>query len=661
MRKKQSKQQDPQQDVQTKSVASNLLRVNLADEMQQAYGEYALANIARTLPDYRDGLIPVQRRLLWTAYKEGIFSSGKYVKSARIVGLNMANYHPHSSSYGALVSITAPWSNIIRLFDGHGAWSTSDSNAAAERYTECKLTNYSEQVLLSDIEALHTKPNYDGTLQEPIYLNAKLPNLLVYGSTGISVGFATNCLQHNIGEVIDSTVNFITSGKKAKLLPDFKQGCEILASSEELENYYSSGKATFRLRAKLVAKEEYTEKRTTLCKYTFENIPHGTNVEKIGEQIKKAIESGRYGDLAIKSIEDESDRSGDRISIISKRNDILELLFQASDLQNTVSANNTVLNNAGVPQTVSATELIELWHNNRKEQVTLWSELKIEKLGQRLHIVDGYIILLNSKIKAIKMIQEAESATEAKQKLIANFGLSDTQASTVLELKLKQITKLNLEEFLAEKAEILNEIALMQEYISDPNKLIIKQLEEIKKSFNVKRCCQFTLRNEVLEQATTSTTATTATTPAATPAKKRFFSLNMAKGIVEAGPSKSNFVAESTDKIVAIGENGLIYKLGCGHKGPILDKPLKILWCEKESKCLNSEMVVELMAKDQKGRDVGKAIKIADLVAATSKGTPLGLREYNTGFRVINYCEITSSKLKSPISAKHHKFQVVAT
>lgn len=652
------KKQNPEVTVQ---VASNLVRVNLAEEMQQAYGEYALANIARTIPDYRDGLIPVQRRLLWTAYKEGIFSSGKYVKSARIVGLNMANYHPHSSSYGALVSITAPWSNIIRLFDGHGAWSTSDSNAAAERYTECKLTDYSEQILLSDIEALHTKPNYDGTLQEPIFLNSKLPNLLVYGSTGISVGFATNCLQHNIGEVIDATINLISSKQKAKLLPDFKQGCDILASAEELENYYSYGKATFRLRAKLVEKTEYTEKRTTLYKYTFENIPHGTNVEKIGEQIKKAIESGRYGDLAIRAIEDESDRSGDRVSIISKRDDILELLFQSCDLQNTVSANSTILNNVGIPQTVSATELIELWHNSRKEQVIMWSELKIEKLKQRLHIVDGYIILLNSKIKAIKMIQEAESAAEAKQKLIESFGLSDTQAASVLELKLKQITKLNLEEFLAEKTNILEEIDLLLGNIADPSKLIIKQLKEIKKGFNVERCCQFTLRNEVLAQPLLQQLSNTeSATATAVPAKKRFFSLNMARGIVETGPSKSNFVADATDKILAIGENGKLYKFGVQHKGPILDKPLKILWCEKESKCLDSEMVVELRAKDKNGRDVGKAIKATDLVAATSKGTPLGLRDHNTDFRVIRYCEITSTELNSPILAKHHKFQVVA-
>lgn len=632
------------------------VEVGLTEELQNDYLRYSLANIARTIPHYHDGLTPVQRRLLWTAYTEGFASNKPFVKSAKLEGTCMASYHPHAGSYGAIVTLANTWNNQVNLLEGHGCFGSSTDGAAAARYTEIKLSPYSERVLLQETETLRTVANYDGSLQEPITLGALLPNLLVIGSTGISVGYATNCLSHNISEVIEATINFVKNGTIPKLLPDFKQGCKIYCGEETKQQYFETGKATFRLRAILVEKKTEKVKRTELTSYTFENLPYGSNPEKIGEQLKNAAETLKYGDLQLKEVIDESDRTGDRLTVISKRDDILDLLYRASDLQTTVSANTTVLNPKNIPQTVNQHELLEMWYENRKQQVISWTENQSQKLESKLHVIEGYIKLLKSKQKAIKLIQEAESYDEATNKLQEQFGLSKEQTAAVLELKLKQITKLNLEEFEKNHKSISEENQKLLEYNHNPKILILKQLQDLAKILKLKRYCEIVSENldTSLEISTQTTTQTATQTATQVTARKSFYYLDLNRGIISRTHTKDSFICETNDKIIAIAEDGLVYKIPNYKDFKLQDKPVKILWAEKMSKCTDDK-IISIIGTDSKGRTVGKSIKTSDLVQSTSKGTWLGLRDGT----VIK--EVTKQNKKIPIKAKHHKLSVLLT
>lgn len=627
-----------------------ILKISVADEIQDSYLQYCLASNYRSIPNCVDGLLPVWRRMIWTCHTEGFYSNKPFVKVAKILGSLMGAYHPHSEAASSFENLANSWNNLVPLLNYHGHIGDATSSMASPRYLEGKLRAYSEEVLLKETEALETKPNYDGTLQEPIILNARIPQLLITGCTAISVGYASSCLSHSINEVIDATHKFIETGGKNKirLLPDFKQGCDVLYTKEVLEQYAETGRASFKLRAKLVSKQTSKEKRTELTKYTFENIPYGTNVEKIGEQIKKAVESGRYGDLQIREIIDESDRTGDRLSVVSKRNDLEEILWASCDLECSVSANNTVIGEEGVPICLGTKEIIGVWYKARCIQVVRWGEKRIEKLKERLHIVEGYLKLLKSKTKAIKLIQDSEGYDDAKAKLIEVFGLTKKQASAILELKLRQITKLNAGEFEQEALELKNEIKQLNEYCENPSKLILQQLSEIKKEFGQKRVCKTILVNNFTKYSYEDSKSSSAS--ARSGKKVSMWSLNLDKGIVEKGAVKGNFVATSSDKIIAIGENGLLYKLGMGHRGPIIDKPLKILWAEKESKCLESDISIGFIGVDEKGRKVGKAVKISELTKATSKGSSIGWDENHSELTVV------SESKKLPLKNKGNKF-----
>jgi DNA gyrase subunit A len=441
--------------------------------------------IGRAIPSLTDGLKPAQRRVLTAMKWLGLRPDGKYMKSARVEGETMGKLHPHGGAYGVMVTLAAPWNNNLPLISGHGNWGSSVDGAAASRYTECKLSPFAWDCLLDDADTWVTTENYDGSLQEPIELNAKVPTVLLNGQDGIGVGFATKIPPHSLRDICDA----ITKG--TPLTPSFPTKCHVIRD-EGLDSYVRTGIGSIRLRAHCEVTETGTGRKAknTLA---FTNLPHGTNPEKIGQQIKDALDKGALS--GITEVRDESDLSGDRIAVTAKAGTDLSLLqrqlYHYSDLDTKYSARLLVVDRTK-PLELSPSELLARWQTWRLARLGAKFRHELDASENRLEIVRGYLKAIDKIDTVIAIIRKAASPKEALVELVSNRALKFTgdQARSILEMKLRSLTNLDSDELLREKEDLENFIRSvspeeLKSIIESNNDVTIDVVKNIQDKLNI--------------------------------------------------------------------------------------------------------------------------------------------------------------------------------
>ena len=483
-------------------------KLNINDKLQKSFLSYAMSVIiSRALPDIRDGLKPVQRRIVYGMNEMGVYANVAHKKSARIVGDVMGKYHPHgdSSIYDAMVRMAQPFSYRYPLVDGHGNFGNIDGDgAAAMRYTEARMSKIaSEMVRDIDKNTVDFIDNYDGTEQEPVVLPSRIPNLLVNGTTGIAVGMATNIPPHNLGEVIDGIVALIhnkdiTIEELMNYIkgPDFPTGGQILGLSG-LYKAYTTGNGTIVIRSKADIENNAKNGKNSII---ITEIPYMVNktklIERIAEIAKNKIVEG------ITDIRDESNRKGVRI-VIELRKDVnpevmLNNLYKYTQLQTSYGMNMICLVNNS-PKAVSLKEALEEYLKFQIEIITRRTQYDLDKALARLHILEGYIIAQDNIEEIIKIIRETDDGTE-KEKLIERFNLTDIQATAILDMQLRRLSGLNREKILQEQAELHIQIDEFRRILgSEDLKLetIEKELLEIKNKYADERKSEINLHSDL--------------------------------------------------------------------------------------------------------------------------------------------------------------------
>ena len=472
----------------------------IQDEMKKSYLDYSMSVIVgRALPDVRDGLKPVHRRVLYTMWEIGLTHDKPFKKSANVVGNCMARFHPHSDSaiYDTLVRLAQDFSMRYPLVDGQGNFGSVDGDpAAAMRYTECRLTKLAEE-MLEDIDKRTVKftPNFDNSTTEPIVLPSKLPNLLINGSSGIAVGMATNIPPHNIGEVIDAITLQIGNPDISieEIMgiiqgPDFPTGALICGRSG-IKEAYSTGRGKILLRAK--TNTEHIKNKTAII---VSEIPFMLNKSELLEEMADLVRDKKI--IGISDLRDESNRDGIRIVIELKKdtdsNVVLNQLFQHTRMQTTFGIIMLALIN-NEPKVLNIKQIIHYYIEHRKEVVRKRTLFDLNKAQTRAHILEGLIVALTNINSIIKLIKESKSIDAAKQALTANFSLTSEQAIAILEMRLQRLTSLEQEKIRQEHAGLLNLIEELESILSSPQKIldiIKKELGELKGKYNDTRRTQ---------------------------------------------------------------------------------------------------------------------------------------------------------------------------
>ncbi|MBW6479681.1 MAG: DNA gyrase subunit A [Bacteroidales bacterium] len=443
-----------------------ITKVNIEDQMKSAYIDYAMSVIvSRALPDVRDGLKPVHRRVLFGMSELGILSNRPYKKSARIVGEVLGKYHPHgdTSVYDAMVRMAQTWSLRYPLVDGQGNFGSIDGDSpAAMRYTEARLRKISEE-MLADInkETVDFQLNFDDTIEEPTVLPAKVPNLLINGASGIAVGMATNMPPHNLTEVVDGTVAFIDNPEITidELMnfikgPDFPTG-GLIYGYEGVKEAYHTGRGRVVMRGEATFEGEENGKQAIIVT----SIPYQVNK---AEMIRKTADLVNDKKIeGITDIRDESDRSGLRIVYELRRdavpNVVLNLLYQHTGLQTAFNVNNIALVN-GRPMLLNLKDIIKHFVEHRHDVVTRRTEFELREAEKRAHILEGLIIALNNIDDVIELIKKSKTPEEARNGLIDTYDLSDVQARAILAMQLQRLTGLEIEKIKEEYDELLKKI-----------------------------------------------------------------------------------------------------------------------------------------------------------------------------------------------------------
>jgi DNA gyrase subunit A len=451
-----------------------LIPINIEDEMKSAYIDYSMSVIvSRALPDVRDGLKPVHRRVLFGMHELGVKATGSYKKSARIVGEVLGKYHPHgdTSVYDSMVRMAQNWSMRYMMVDGQGNFGSVDGDSpAAMRYTEVRMQKLSEE-MLADIEkdTVDHKLNFDDTLLEPTVLPTRIPNLLVNGASGIAVGMATNMAPHNLTEVINGTVAYIDNNEIeiSELMqhikaPDFPTG-GIIYGYEGVKDAFETGRGRIVMRAKT----QFVEENGRECIIVSE-IPYQVNK---ADMIKKTADLVNEKKIeGISNIRDESDRNGMRIVYILKRdavpNVVLNNLFKHTGLQTSFSVNNIALVN-GRPRMLNLKLLIKYFVEHRHEVIVRRTQFELKKAEERAHILEGLIIASDNIDEVIKIIRASENADAAKNNLIERFNLSELQAKAIVEMRLRQLTGLEQDKLRAEYDEIIILIADLKDILAN--------------------------------------------------------------------------------------------------------------------------------------------------------------------------------------------------
>ena len=476
----------------------NIIPVNIEDEMKGAYIDYSMSVIvSRALPDVRDGLKPVHRRVLYGMLNMGVNYNKSYKKSARIVGEVMGKYHPHgdSSIYDTMVRMAQSWSLRYTLVDGQGNFGSIDGDSpAAMRYTEARLKRISDE-LLNDInkETVDFQPNFDDSLNEPTVLPSKIPNLLVNGSSGIAVGMATNMAPHNLSEVIEGIIQYIDNNEitieelmKYVKAPDFPTG-GIIYGYQGVKSAFETGRGRIVMRAKATIENNEKEKDQIIVT----EIPYMVNKANMIEKTARLINEKKLD--GISDIRDESDRDGLRIVYDLKRdaipNVVLNNLFKNTQLQSSFGVNNVALVK-GIPKTLNLKELIKHFVNHRHEIIVKRTKYELKEAEKRSHILKGYIIALDNIDKVIELIKKSKSPEKAKLSLIEKFKLSEIQSKAILEMRLQKLTGLEREKIIKENEEINKLIIKLKEILSQKDirmDIIKKELFEIKERYGDER------------------------------------------------------------------------------------------------------------------------------------------------------------------------------
>ena len=482
------------------NAGEKLIPINIVDEMKSSYIDYSMSVIvSRALPDVRDGLKPVHRRVLYGMYDLGVFSNKKHLKSARIVGDVLGKYHPHgdNSVYDAMVRMAQPWSLRYPMVDGQGNFGSMDGDPpAAMRYTEARLKKISDEILSDlDKETVYFQNNFDDTTKEPTVLPTRIPTLLVNGSSGIAVGMATNMAPHNLSESIDAICAYIDNRDitidelmKHIIAPDFPTG-GIIYGYDGVRDAFHTGRGRVVLRGKVKFEEIGNRNAIVVTEVPYQ-VNKADMIERTAELVKEDKIPGIY------EIRDESDREGLRV-VYELKNDaipnvVLNLLYKYTALQTSFSINNIALV-GGRPQQLNLKDIIYNFVEHRHDVVTRRTEYELKKAKERAHILEGYMKVIATQDtldKAIAIIRHSANPQAAKEGLIAEFELSEIQAQAILDLRLARLTGMELDKIRDEYEEIMKVIADLEDILSNEGRrfeIIKNELLEIKEKYGDER------------------------------------------------------------------------------------------------------------------------------------------------------------------------------
>ena len=490
-------------ETEVEKTQSNILSAELSKEMRTSFLEYSMSVIvSRALPDVRDGLKPVHRRILYAMNESGITPRRPHAKSARTVGDVIGKYHPHGDTavYDTMVRLAQWFSMRVPLVDGHGNFGSIDGDsAAAMRYTEARLDKPAMELLRDlDKETVDFQPNYDDSLEEPVVLPARFPNLLVNGSSGIAVGMATNIPPHNLGETIDATCMMldnpdVTTEELMTVLPgpDFPTGA-IIMGREGIKEAYETGRGSLTIRSKCRIEEGKNGKSSIV----ISEIPYQVNRTNLLKKIADLVRDKKLPEVS--AVHDAADRSGIDIIIDLKQNAIpqvvLNKLYKHTQLQVGFGCNMLALVN-GVPRTLSLKEMLHYYILHQEEVIERRTRYDLAKAEARAHILEGFVIALDDIDKVINIIRSSETDVEAKERLMEAFKLSEKQSEAILEMRLRRLTGLEREKIENELAELRESIAYYKQLLNDTNMVhgVIKdELLEIKSRYSTPRKTKIT-------------------------------------------------------------------------------------------------------------------------------------------------------------------------
>jgi len=489
---------------------NRIIPVNIEDQMKQAYIDYSMSVIVgRALPDVRDGLKPVHRRVLFAMNELGISSNKPYKKSARVVGEVLGKYHPHgdSSVYDAMVRMAQPWSMSATLIDGQGNFGSQDGdNPAAMRYTEVRMSRTAE-AMMEDLEkeTVDFALNFDDSLQEPTVLPSRIPQLLVNGSAGIAVGMATNMMPHNLGEVVDGCIAYIGNREITvdELMhyvkaPDFPTGA-VIWGMEGIKAAAHTGRGRVVLRGHTTIETSKTGKESIVITSVPYQVSRDELTDKIGRLVNDKVIDG------ITHVGNESNKEGTRI-VIELRKDVvaqvvINQLYKYSELQTSFGINNVALV-GGRPRTLNLKQLVEEFVTFRHEVVERRTAFELREARKRAHILEGYLIALDHLDEVIALIRAASTPNLAQEGLMTRFGMSEIQAKAVLELRLQRLTGMERDKIREEHAELMNTIARLEEILGSEElryAIIKEELEDVRRRFGMPRRTEIQLAGDEMD------------------------------------------------------------------------------------------------------------------------------------------------------------------
>jgi DNA gyrase subunit A len=491
----------------------HILDIDVGDEMRSSFLEYAYSVIySRALPDARDGLKPVQRRILYTMDQMGLRPDRGHVKSARVVGEVMGKLHPHGDTaiYDALVRMSQPWAMRLPMIDGHGNFGSPDDSPAAMRYTECRMAPAAVAMTASiDEDTVDFRPNYDSRETEPSVLPAAIPHLVVNGTTGIAVGMATNCAPHNLVEVVQALRHLIThpgAGLDDLMRfipgPDLPTGGKIVGL-EGIRDAYETGRGSFRMRA-TARVESITNRRKGIV---VTELPYGVGTEKVIERIKVLVQGKKL--QGISDVKDLTDREHGLRLVIEVKNGfvpeaLLEQLYRQTPMEDSFGINAVALVD-GQPRTLGLKEMLQVFLDHRFDVVRRRSLFRRAKAADRLHLVDGLLVAIIDIDEVIQIIRSSDDTAMARERLMQVFDLTEVQTSYILEMPLRRLTKFSKIELDKEKSELEREIEALDAILQDEKlrwKVVSDELAEVAKTYGTPR------RTVLLESAGTQVAAT---------------------------------------------------------------------------------------------------------------------------------------------------------
>ena len=559
--------------------------VSIVDELQKSYLDYSLAVIiGRAIPSLYDGLKPAQRRVLVGMKWLNLKPDGKFMKCARVTGEVMGKLSPHGSSYGTLVGMTQPWTNNIIMVNGHGNMGTLTDNAAAERYTECKLTEFTWSSVLADSDTWITKPNYDGSFQEPTELNVKVPLVLLNGAEGIAVGFATKIPPHNlrgVAKALRCLIEGDTRNGAKHLIPDIPTGCDIV-KDENLLEYVKTGKGSFRMRGICTEEQLDWGKRSKRTGLVFNSLPLHVSPEQLGEQIKSGLEKGQITTVA--DVRDETDLGGTRFLVVLKANAKVEQakaeLYKYTSLDTKFSANNLVIDGMK-PVQLAPYDVLSRWLAWRDETIVRIFKKELGLRRERLEVVQGLMSALDMIDDVIDTIRRSKDKATARTNLMKR-DFTERQANAILDMRLSQLTKLDDKALRTEAKEVqarIKELIKLNSSKDLREQFILEEVEAIAQRYGNAR------RSKVIQPPAemSLTTVKQGRKKVEVGPKPRFVLVDEKSGVLtqERKMSRKSWVISAEDKMVFVCDNGKYVKVGATSKGPLFEGPTKVLFRAK--------------------------------------------------------------------------------